>query len=181
MSNFSDKARSVIAAVAPTLGVAIGGPFGALAGQLISKAVAPDAKPGDSAAVEAALASATPETLLALKNSDNEFKEHMRQLDINEEQLQYADTANARAREVAVKDNTPRILAYMYTAGFFAVLATQFWIVMAHVVLDPTALRLIDTTTGVLFAMMLGCKEYYFGSSAGSKDKDQTIASMAAK
>jgi hypothetical protein len=175
MSNFSDKARSVIAAVAPTLGIAIGGPFGALAGQLISKAVAPNAKPGDSAAVEAALASATPETLLALKNADNELKEHMRQLDINEEQLAYADTDSARKREMAVKDSTPAVLAYVLVLGTLLLIGcTMFGLT-----------KVADVTTGTMIGYLISeCKAalgYYFGSSVGSKDKDQTIAAVVNK
>jgi hypothetical protein len=175
MSTFSDKAKQIIGTVAPILGTAIGGPFGALAGGIISKLCGN----GDTAAAEAAITSGDPDILLKLKQADNDFQIQLKQLGISEDKLAYDDTANARAREMAVKDNTPRTLAYLYTAGFFAVLAGQFWIVLSHVQLDPTALRLIDTTTGVLFAMMLGCKEYYFGSSAGSKDKDLTIATIA--
>ncbi len=95
--------------------------------------------------------------------------------------MAFDDTANARAREIAVRDQTPRNLAYLFTFGFFAMLGMQFALVIRHVDIDPTALRLLDTTTGVLFAMMLGCKEYYFGSSSGSRDKDATIAQITKK
>lgn len=37
--NIPDKLKQIIAAVAPTLGTAIGGPFGALAGTVLAKAL----------------------------------------------------------------------------------------------------------------------------------------------
>src|SRR5882762_1356231 len=165
--NFGQTAKSVLATVAPLLGSAIGGPFGGLAGTLLAKALGTT----DPKAMEAAITSTDPDILLKLKQADNDFKVQMDTLQISEEKLAFDDTASARAREMAVKDTTPRNLAYIYTLGFFAVLGGQFAITLMHLHLDPTALRLIDTTTGVLFAMLLGTKEYYFGSSAGSAAK----------
>jgi len=46
----------------------------------------------------------------------------MKQLGIDEAKLAYDDVANARAREIAVRDKLPAILAISVTVGFFAVL-----------------------------------------------------------
>lgn len=109
--SFSDKAKQVIATVAPLLGTALGGPLGTAAGALLVKALGTN--PGDEKAAESALLTASPETLAAIKKAEEDFQVQMRQLGITEEKLTYDDIANARAREIAVKDTTPRNLAYM--------------------------------------------------------------------
>ncbi len=179
MSNFSDSARAIISTVAPLLGTAIGGPLGGLAGGLISKALGGTGGNADPKAVEKLILGQDPQTLIALRQAEAELQVHMKELDISEEKLSYDDRDSARKREIAVKDTTPRNLAYMYTVGFFAMLAMQFHIVINHIPIDPVGLRLLDTTTGVLFAMMLGSKEYYFGSSSSSRTKDETISKLS--
>jgi len=68
------------------------------------------------------LLTATPDQLLALQNSRQAFMAQMKQLGIDEAKLAYDDVANARAREIAVRDKLPAILAISVTVGFFAVL-----------------------------------------------------------
>jgi hypothetical protein len=77
-----------------------------------------------------------------------------------------ADTASARAREVAVRDRIPGILALSVTGGFFSLLFLMIF-------------RPIPVANGDLMKVMLGSlgtawiliTGYYFGSSAGSADK----------
>lgn len=169
--NLSEKAKAVIAAVAPTLGTALGGPFGAIAGTLVAAAVGKTGKPDD---VEKAILGADPATLLALKKAESDFTEHMRQLDITEEQLQYSDTASARAREMTVKDWIPGILAVGITLGFFAVLV--FMLIVGKPSAGGDALLVMLGALGGAWANVVA---YYFGSSAGSRSKDATLEKMA--
>src|ERR1700681_4643027 len=120
MSNFTDKAKQVLSTIALTLGTAIGGPFGTLAGLLVSKAL--DTPTGDDKAAETQLLQASPDTLLKLKQAELDFQAHMKELGITEEKLIYDDNASARQREIAVHDRTPAVLAYGVTLGFFGVL-----------------------------------------------------------
>ena len=62
--------KSLLGNVAPILGTAIGGPFGALAGTAI-KAVLGLPDDSDEKAMASALAKATPDQLLALQNADS--------------------------------------------------------------------------------------------------------------
>ncbi len=157
--NFGQTAKSVLATVAPLLGTAIGGPFGGLAGTLLAKALGTN----DPKAMEAAITSTDPDILLKLKQADTDFQTQMKALDINEEQLVFDDKANARAREIAVKDWTPRVLAYLVTAGFFGVLT---WLIIYGVPKSGgDALLLL---LGSLATAWTGIVAYYFGSSAGS-------------
>jgi hypothetical protein len=166
---FGQTAKSVLATVAPLLGTAIGGPFGGLAGALLSKALGTT----DPKAMEAAITSTDPDILLKLKQADIEFQEHLKQLNIDEKQLAYADTASARQREESVRDNTPKILAYAVTVGFFGILAYLLYEG------KPPGGDVIMVMLGALGTAWTGIVSYYFGSSAGSASKDRTISDIA--
>lgn len=169
--NLGAKAKQILATVAPLLGTAIGGPFGTMAGTLLSEALGTPA--GDEKAAEAALLSASPEALLALKNADQAFSVRMKELGIEESKLAYDDTANARAREIAIRDNTPRNLAYIVLGFAGACIAATLagW--------TKVDSALAGTLIGYLVAEARSALAYYFGSSKGSKDKDDAIAEIA--
>lgn len=170
--NFSDKAKQVLATIAPILGTAVLGPVGGMAGAAIAKALG--VPEGDAAAAEKALLGATPDQLLALKKADQDFAVRIKELGISEEKLGYDDTASARAREMVVKDNTPAILAYGVTIGFFGVLGYILGYGVPKVGGDALLVLL-----GSLGTAWTGVVSYYFGSSASGKAKDQTIAAIA--
>ena len=168
--NFGQTAKSVLATVAPLLGTAIGGPFGGLAGSLLSKALGTS----DPKAMEAAITSTDPDILLKLKQADNDFQARMKELEISEDKLAYDDTANARAREIAVKDSTPHILAYGVTAGFFGALtALNFIPIPAE---NRATIYSMVGSLGTVWILIMG---YYFGSSRGSDDKTKALTEIA--
>lgn len=167
----SDKARQVLSTIAPTLATALLGPFGALASVAISAALG--TSPGDPKAAETALLSATPETLLALKKADQDFEIRMTELGIEKDKLVYDDIANARAREIAVRDNTPRNLAYLVLAFAGLCIAATL---MGWTKVDSA---LAGTLIGYLVAESRSALSYYFGSSQGSKQKDAALEEIA--
>lgn len=170
--NIGEKAKQIIGSVAPLIGTAIGGPFGALAGTLIKKALGtPEA---DDKAIEAAITSGNPETLLKLKEAEGAITIQMEQLGITREKLAFDDTANARAREIAVRDNTPAILAYAVTVGFFGVLA--YLLVQGKPEHGGDALLVMLGSLGTAWA---GITTYYYGSSAGSRKNQEALAKIA--
>lgn len=171
MSNFSDKAKSILASIAPLIGTAVGGPFGALAGAMLSKALGKDAT--DTAGVEAAITSGDPDILLKIKQADNDFKLQMEQLGIAKEKLVYDDIANARGREIAVRDHTPRNLAYLILVGTGIAIAATL---LGYTKVDSA---LAGTLIGYLVSECKSTLTYYFGSSQGSRDKDATLADIA--
>lgn len=164
--SFGATAKQVLATVAPLLGTAIGGPFGGLAGTLLAKALGTT----DPKAMETAITSTDPDILLKLKQADNDFQAQLKALDISEEKLSFDDTANARAREVAVHDSTPHVLAYGITVGFFGILGYLLWNG------KPPGGDVMMVMLGSLGTAWTGIVAYYFGSSAGSADKSATIS-----
>jgi hypothetical protein len=130
---------------------------------------------GDDKAAEAALLTATPDQLLALKKAENDFVVQMKTLEISEEKLSFDDVANARAREIAVKDNTPRIIAYIVILLVLIAEGSMFFVGQPKGMDGVVLGRILGTLDSALI-LVLG---YYFGSSAGSASKDKTISDIA--
>jgi hypothetical protein len=167
--SFGSEAKIIIGAIAPTLGTALGGPFGGLAGSLLSKALGT----GDDKATEAAILGQSPESLAKVKQAELDLQAKLAELGVEKEQLAYADTDSARAREETVKDSTPRNLAYGITFGFFGILAYLLFNG------KPPGGDVIMVMLGALGTAWTGVIGYYFGSSAGSDNKAATIAKLA--
>lgn len=159
-----------IGSVAPTIAGALGGPLAGTAFETIAGALG--MKGSDEKSIAEVVSKATPEQLLALKQADNEFAEHMRTLEIEVAKISAGDRDSARKREMAVKDWIPGVLAIGLTAGFFGLLSY----IMMH---EPPAgsrdlLNVMLGSLGTGFATMLA---YYFGSSASSDTKTAAMAS----
>jgi len=170
--NFGQKALQILRTVAPTIALAAGGPFGPIAAAAIHAALGT----ADDKSAETALLNATPDQLLALKSAEQAFQVRMKELGIQEEQLVYTDIANARAREIAVKDWTPRIIAYLVIVLVLVAEGSMFFAGQPKGVDGVVLGRILGTLDSALM-LVLG---YYFGSSAGSSNKDSTIDKMVA-
>lgn len=171
--SFGSRALQILQTVAPTVALAVGGPFGPLASAAISAALG--TPKGDDKAAEAALLTATPDQLLALTKENDAFKEQMKSLGIEEQKLVFDDVANARAREIATKDKLPAILAISVTFGFFTVL-----LIMLFKGVPATGSEAFLVMLGSLGTAWAGVMGYYFGSSSGSASKTDTINKIAA-
>jgi hypothetical protein len=166
--------KRALGVVAPTLATMVGGP---LAGTAVSAIASVFGLGGDAteAQISKAVQGATPEQLLALKKADQDFAIRMRELDLEPEKLAAADRASARDREAKTGDSlTPRLLALFITTGFFGVLG---WLLYAGA--PPKGGDALLIMLGGLGTAWAGVVAYYFGSSAGSRDKDTTIKSLS--
>ena len=117
--------KALVGTVAPWIGAALGGPMGAAAVGYVADALGLSEK--TESAVKAALAGVTPEQMLAIKTADQNFALAMQKLGFDHQdrvaELQYKDVDSARNREIAVKDNTNKILAYTVVSAFLAMVA----------------------------------------------------------
>ena len=158
---------SFLAKVVPWIGAAATGNVPALismAAETVSKAVGkPVAANAD--AISAAVAGATPEQIIALKQADNELAQKMQAMGFEHEEdlikIANDDRANARARQMTLKDRIPAILAIGITIGFFGLLASMMKIA------PPAATKdLLNIMLGALGTAWVQVTSYYFGSSA---------------
>lgn len=170
--------KSVVGAVAPTLATALGGPLAGvavktIATQLLGK---PEASEDE---VATAVAAADPQMLLKLREIDVDFKKATLEAGVKFEELAEGGRASARKRQVDLHDITPAVLAYLYLATFLVVLVMQFYIIIQKIETVEGALRILDGLTGILGTLVIGSKDYYFGSSASSRSKDETLSTIA--
>jgi hypothetical protein len=114
--------------------------------------------------------SATPEQLLALKQAEQGFVIKMRELDLDLERISNEDRNSARNREIKTGDYTPKLLAAAVTFGFFGVL---FWMIANGLPANGgEAMLVMLGTLGTAWGAIVS---YYFGSSAGSREKTQAM------
>jgi hypothetical protein len=103
----------------------------------------------------------------------------------NETKLQeafLADTASARDREAKVSTSAeaPYLNKIIVPVLAIAILASSFaiFVVLLFVKVDPAHKDILIYVLGVLSAICTQVVAYYFGSSAGSTAKDQTLKRM---
>jgi len=168
----------LIGSIAPWLGATIGGPFGAIAGKIVGS-IFGTGDDTSEAKMQEAIKNATPDQLLALKKADQDFALQMQQLGFKQiadlEKIAADDRASARQREIAVKDKTPMKLGYIVVGAFIA--ATGL-VILGYAKVESA---LAGTLIGYLSAKAEQVIAYYFGSSSGSKAKDETISAVATK
>lgn len=166
---------SVLKTVAPWLGAAMGGPpaLVAMAVSTIGETLGLTDKTMEG--VKTALSGATAEDMLKLKAAEQDFQVKMQELGFSHletmEKVGAEDRADARKREIAVGDHTPRNLAYAVTVGFFAVL-----LVMVFVDIDEKVMTILNIMVGSLGTAWAGVLAYYFGKDSGSARTKELLA-----
>lgn len=163
--------KGILNSVAPVIASALPGPLGGIARSVLKDVLGnPDAS---DAEIEKALATANPEVLLKLRQADADFSAKMKQLDIDLEKLAAEDRASARAMQIATRSWTPMILAAVVVIGWLA--AFGFLVFRPLPSANADAIMLALGTLNAALTLVLG---YYFGSSAGSRNKDETIRKL---
>lgn len=168
---------SVAASAVPGAGplVSIGA---RILGDKLNKQI-PSTADGIAQALQMALGDPAQQEKLA--EAELAFKQAMQQMNFQSEQemeqIAAGDRADARAREVALHDWYPKILA---TLVVLACLTGEF-IYFRWGAPSNAAPELIGRILGTLDSAVMLVLSYYFGSSAGSRGKDDTIAAALTK
>jgi hypothetical protein len=164
----------ILKTVAPWIASAVSGPFAPLAVNLAVSALGGSEKTAEG--LKKAIAGASPEALLALKQADYDFQLKMQELGFKSladlEAIAAADRASARDLQKAVRSNVPATLSVIYVVGFFGLLAGML---TGHfnVADDSQAMILMlgSLSTGVGMVMA-----YWFGTTNSSAVKTDIIA-----
>lgn len=161
--------KSIVSTVAPILGTAIGGPLGGMAVKAIGDALG--LSDATEETVAQAIHGAKPEDLLKLKQADQQFAKDMKALDVDLERINAANTDSARKMQTETKSRVPAILAVLITLGFFGILIGMMggW-------LKPQDNQALLLLLGSLAAAWGAVVNFYYGSSAGSQQKDALLA-----
>jgi len=115
----------------------------------------------------------TPDHLAEIRKLELQYQNDEKERGFKYAELAYKDVDSARQMQIAVKSRTPEYLSWIIILGggymIFAVL--QGWAKADSV--------LAGTLIGYAVSEMKQVLQYWFGSSVGSKDKDDTISAIA--
>jgi hypothetical protein len=165
-----DAFGPLLGQVAPTIATALGGPLAGVAVKALS-GVLLGHENGSEDDVKAAMASASPDQLAALKKIDADFRVSMKELDIDLERIAAGDRDSARKMQTETKDWVPKLLAIVITLGFFGIL---IWMLVQG--MPQTGTEALLMMLGALGTAWTGVVNFYYGSSAGSKAKNDLLA-----
>lgn len=173
MTNWKEIVRNI----APALGSAHAGPMASTATHFIAQKFLEKAD-ATEAEIEQAIVTASPEQLSKLKNIDEQFKEQMKQLNINVYDLEYRDMGRDResARKLLEINVWPQIiLSAVFICGYFVVLALLLTNEESLPSNNSALLGVFTTILGVLTAAVPQILNFWFGSSLGSKEKTRSM------
>jgi len=178
--SYSVDWKDVIGAVAPTIATALGGPLAGAAVKTLSNVLLGHEN-GSESDLSAAIATASPDVLAQVKKAEADFQVRMRELEIDVDRIAAADRDSARKRESSTGDYwTPRIIGSTTLLAFI----WSVWAVLSGYVqgmTDPAIVGIIGTLIGYVSAKADQVVSYYFGSSAGSKEKTQAMTDAMSK
>ena len=151
--------------IAPTIATAIGGPFGGLAYEAISKVIGVSQDDAKKMLDDGKL---TADQIASVQQAEIALKAKAQELNLDFEQLAVQDRSSARSMQVATQSWIPPVLAIGITGGFFGILYGLMYGQIQHA---PQ----IDIMLGSLGTAWTGVVAFYFGSSAGSQKKDELL------
>tara|TARA_B110000503_G_C7029056_1_gene363166 strand:- start:254 stop:739 length:486 start_codon:yes stop_codon:yes gene_type:complete len=154
--------KSVVGALAPTLGAALGGPLGGQAASVIAQVLGVSSDPK---AIYRAIQAATPEQMLQLKKAEQGFELQMKELEVDIFALEVQDKQDARGK--FSKDWTARIMGIAVVGGFMAYI---FLVTIQPP--EQNSEALINLVLGYLGGLASAVISFYFGAS-NTPDKDK--------
>jgi hypothetical protein len=166
------KFLEVIKHSLPTIATAFGGPLAGLAAGFVADKLGVSDKTVANISEVLTKATTDPSTMLELKRIDTDLQKFFANLDVDLEKVHAADRDSARNREILSKDSTPKILAYVITTGFFG---TLLWTLIYGFPQDSQ--EVVIYMLGSLSTAWTGIMAYYYGSTKGSADKTNLLAS----
>jgi len=171
----NDILKSFLSNIAPTVASALLGPLGGVAVAGITKILGIDG--GTVADVTKAISDGrvTPEQVAEIRKLEMQFQSEEKERGFRYSELEFKDRDSARNREVQVKDNTNKILAFTVVGAFIAMVGATL---LGYAKVESV---LAGTLVGYLSAKCEQVLAYYFGSSAGSLAKTNLLAQSQPK
>lgn len=162
MSNW----KATLAAVAPTLAMALGGPLAGAAVQVIGSALLGEGRTFDEDMISQAVMGANPDQLVALKNADNDFEVKIKELNIQ-------DRNSARKLAVDTSIIPQVLLSIIYTVGYFMLM---FELIGGGITVSDEMAAPFNILLGIMTAAQAQIMNFWFGSSSGSKEKTRKLS-----
>ena len=154
----------------PLLGTALGGPLGGAAASFIADKLGIESKTIEAVTDVLNSGKLSPDQIAAIKVAEIDFKKFLEQNKIDLVKMDFDNTKSARDMQIITKSTTPAIMSYLITAGFFGILT--YMLSDAYVSSEPLLVML-----GSLGTAWVAVVNYWFGSSHGSAQKSEILAS----
>ena len=164
--------KGILATVAPALASMLPGPLGGMAKKVLAEALGTGTS---DAEIQKELASQNPELLVKLREAEQRFLLEMEKAGLDLEKLAADDRANARAMQMSVRARTPAVLSAIVLLGWLVAFGFLIFRPLPTVNTDAIMLAL-----GTLNSALMLVLSFYFGSSSGSRAKDDTISKLSA-
>jgi hypothetical protein len=154
-------------AIAPTVATALGGPLAGMAVSAVSKALGCD--PDE---VQGIISSnkLTAEQVASIQLAELELKKQAQSMNLDFAKLTVEDRKSARDMQIATKSMLVPSLAILIVSAFIGVVIATLG---GFAVVDSV---LAGTLIGYISAKAEQVVNFYFGSSAGSKEKTDLLA-----
>lgn len=166
------RLKKAVAKAAPKIAEQLGGPLAGAAVAAIARAIFGKEDVGEEVLADA-VANLGAEQIIALRQAENEFRLAIRNAAVEERRIDAADRSSARERQIKLGDLTPSALGALIIAGFFLTLAA-----MVSRKLPPGAETEFSIMLGALATMTAAVVNYFFGSSAGSREKTMLLSGV---
>lgn len=156
--------KDTLAAIAPTLATALGGPLAGTATKFITDKFLLDS----DQSIEDFVLNANPAQLAEIKASDQEFKLGMERLGVDVFKLEVADKDSARLHNS--DSNMPAILSVSLTLFIVGIVCALF------LTEPPTGAReVLFMLLGVVIKEWSNSMHYWYGTTRSSSDKNKFI------
>lgn len=166
----------IIGTVAPWIATALGGPLGGLAVEAATQALGIGEKTTE--ALKQAIAGATPEQMLALKQADQAFALQMQALGFKQiadmEALAAGDRDSARKLQASTHSNIPALLTCFVVGAFTATL-----VLLLHFDVPATNRDIVVYMIGQLSGGFTSALAFWLGTTRDSGRKTELLAQAA--
>lgn len=167
--------KQILAAIAPWIGTALGGPLGGMAVSTVADIFGLSEKTED--AIKTAISGANPEQMLALKNADQQFAVKMQELGFANLQAleQIAANDRASARQSNVESGQQRNVFFLTLAIIASVLTIE-GLVLFYGLPKGASPELFGRILGTMDSAMMAAIFYTYGTNASSARKTELLS-----
>jgi gas vesicle protein len=160
--------------IAPMLGTALGGPFGALAASFLADKLGVETKTVDAVTKALSDGKMSPDMIVQIKLAEIDFQKFTEANNITLEQLSVQNTQGARDMQIATRSWVPAALALVIVTGYLGILIGMMLGYLT--VSDNQALLILIGALATGFGTVLN---FFMGSSHSSQTKDVLLANSA--
>ena len=157
--------------LAPTIATALGGPLAGMAVSAVAKAIGCEPDEVQNVISSGKL---TAEQVASIQLAELELKKQAQSMNLDFAKLTVEDRKSARDMQIATKSMLVPSLAILIVSAFIGVVVATLG---GFAVVDSV---LAGTLIGYLSAKAEQVVNFYFGSSAGSKEKTELLAKAEA-